>query len=242
MSDIRHDRRVIVLRHGDDPPDDRVHSHLVLAGYAPVTVRAFAGEAVPAIEGSVVGAVLHGGPFDAASYEAHPFLREEDRVIEACLARDLPLLGICQGAQQMAHVLCARTGPLNGPIMEFGYYEIEPVAGAEAFLPAPLTVTQAHWHSYDLPDGAVHLARSPLFEQQAFRYGTKAYGLQFHPEVTIEGFRRWQHKAATGRWTDTTGFEGPQTPDEQTASMMVHDAAQADWFYGFLDNLFPAER
>ncbi|MDE0695176.1 MAG: glutamine amidotransferase, partial [Boseongicola sp.] len=58
-------------------------------------------------------------------------------------------------------------------------------------------------------------------------------GLQFHPEVTIEGFRRWQKQ----NWANYDR-PGVQQREEQTRLMHEHDAAQAEWFYGFLGSLF----
>ncbi len=81
----------------------------------------------------------------------------------------------------------------------------------------------------------MRLAESDLYPNQAFRWGARAYGVQFHPEVTIEGFRRWQN----ADWA-AYGQPGAQTREEQDALMLAHDAAQAEWFYGFLESLFGA--
>ena len=98
---------------------------------------------------------------------------------------------------------------------------------------APLVATQAHFHTFALPEGATLLASSALYPNQAYRHGTNTYGVQFHPEVTIEGFRRWQ----AAPWA-AYGKPGAQTRLEQDAFMREHDAAQAEWFYGFLASLF----
>jgi GMP synthase (glutamine-hydrolysing) len=94
-------------------------------------------------------------------------------------------------------------------------------------------MTQSHFHTFAIPEGAVHLASSPMYPNQAFRLGDKTYGFQFHPEVTIEGFRRWQSTP----WA-AYGKPGAQTKAEQDALMLAADARQADWFYGFLRKLF----
>ncbi len=226
-------KRVVLIRHGDDPPDDRVHTFLGLNGFEPIVRRPFRGEVLGDLDGSIAGSVVYGGGFSAFDTRAHPFLGEEARWIEDCMKADIPLLGICQGAQQVAHVLGARVGPPDNGAHEFGYYPLYPVAGAEDFLPAPLHVAQAHHHAFDLPAGAQKLASSDLFDNQAFRIGEKTYALQFHPEVTIEGFRRWQ----VAPWANF-GKPGAQTRQEQDRLMLVHDAAQAEWFYGFLAKLF----
>ena len=100
-------------------------------------------------------------------------------------------------------------------------------------MPGPLHLFQAHFHTFDLPKGAVHLAQSDAFPNQAFRLGKNVYGVQFHAEVTIEGFQRWQMSKE-----NSYGQPGAQDRATQDQLMYAHDAAQADWFYGFLAKLF----
>jgi len=223
-------RHAILIRHGDDPPDDRVSTWFTLQGVEVRYRKPFAGELLGEPEAGLVGTVLYGGKYAVFETEAHPFLLEEDRWINACIAAQVPLLGICQGAQQLARHLGAYAGPPELEQHEFGYYQVSPTADGRDFLPEPLHFCQAHWHTFDIPDGAVCLASSKAFPNQAFRYGEHVYGLQFHAEQTIEGFRRWQ-QASWAAW----GKPGAQTKQQQDALMMQHDAAQADWFYSFMD-------
>ena len=229
--------RVLLIRHDDSPPDDRVHTFLHLNGFEPVLIRPYEGDPVPSLDGSWAGSVVFGGPFNVFSEDVNPFLRDEHRWISQCIEAGVPLLGICQGAQSIAWTLGAEVGPPASGMHEFGYYEIRPTADGRDFLPNPLRMTQAHFHTFGIPEGAVHLAESDLYPNQAFRYGDRVYGLQFHPEVTIEGFRRWQD----ADWA-AYGQPGAQTREEQTALMLEHDAAQADWFYGMLGSLFGSGR
>ncbi len=225
--------RVLIIRHGDDPPDDRVNTYLHARGFDPVTIRPCVGDPVPELDDSWVGSVVHGGPFHVFAEAEHPFLREEHRWITQCIESEVPLLGICQGAQSIAFMLGAEVGPPASGLHEFGYYEVTPTDDGRDFLPHPLRFTQAHFHTFGLPDGATLLATSELYPHQAYRYGRTTYGLQFHPEVTIEGFRRWQ----AASWA-AYGEPGAQTREEQDALMPEADAAQAEWFYGFLEKLF----
>lgn len=230
-------KRVVLVSHGDDPPDDRVHTFLVSNGFEPVIRRPFAGETLDTPDGSIAGAVVYGGKYEVYETGKFPFLNDEYRFIDQCMKRGVPLLGICQGAQQIAFHLGATVGPLDGDWSEFGYYRIDPTEAGRDFLPAPIYVSQSHWHTFGIPDGAERLAGSDLFPNQAFRHGPRTYGLQFHSEVTIEGFRRWQRAP----WAPY-GKPGTQTRTEQDALMHQHDAAQAEWFYGFLGGLFAADR
>jgi GMP synthase (glutamine-hydrolysing) len=226
-------RKIVLVRHGDDPPDDRVVTFAVKNGFEPVFSRPFKGDKLGPPGPDVAGSVIYGGPFNVFEEDRHPFLNDEADWIRACIAQGIPLLGLCQGGQQIARVLGAEVGPYPEPVHEFGYYPISPTPEGREFLPETLHMTQAHFHTFAIPEGAVHLASSPLFPNQAFRYGDRTYGFQFHPECTIEGFRRWQ----SGAWAPY-GKPGVQDKAEQDALMAEHDARQADWFYGFLRKLF----
>jgi len=226
-------RKLVLIRHGEGPIDDRVVNWACLNCIDIKIYKPFKGELIKDIDDSVIGTVLYGGQYNVFETQEFPFLEDEYQWIRDCLTADIPMLGICQGAQQIAHHLGARVGPLGNKGSEFGYYQIEPTPEAVdcGFLDEPLFVTQAHSHTFDIPVGAIRLAGSTLFPNQAFKYGEKVYGLQFHPEVTIEGFRRWQEE-------DWSRQLGEQSPKDQTSLMYKSDATQAKWFYKFLDNLF----
>lgn len=225
--------RVLLVRHGDEPNDDRVVSYLETHGFRPDIRKPFAGDALGAVTDDLAGTVIYGGMYNACDADRQPFLHEEYRWIGAALDAGVPVLGLCQGAQMIAYHQGAFAGQREGGRHEFGYYQIRPTAQGRDFLPHPLHMAQAHFHTFDLPAGAVHLAESDAYENQAFRLGDKVYGLQFHPEQTIEGFRRWQRSK-----TAAYGKPGAQTRQQQDALMMAHDTAQADWFNGFLGRLF----
>ena len=226
-------KKLILIKHGDSPTDDRVVSWACVNRLDVKICKPFKGELIEDIDESVIGTVLYGGQYNVFDTKEFLFLEDEYRWIRDCLTADVPMLGICQGAQQIAYHLGAKVGPLDSKASEFGYYQVEPTPEALScgFLQDPLFVTQAHSHTFGIPAGAIRLAGSKLFPNQAFKYGEKVYGLQFHPEVTIEGFRRWQKE-------DWSRYIGQQTSEDQTRLMYKSDAAQAKWFYKFLDNLF----
>lgn len=136
--------------------------------------------------------VVLGGPIGAYDEVDYPFLQDELRLLAHRLAHGLPTLGICLGAQLMARALGARVYP--GAAKEIGWKEITLTeAGVHSVL-APLQgIPVLHWHgdTFDLPEGAVRLASTELFENQAFALGDHALALQFHPEVTEAGLEHW---------------------------------------------------
>lgn len=140
------------------------------------------------------GLVVLGGPMNVEDQEQRPHLRTELRVIEQALKQGKPVLGICLGAQLLAHVLGAPVRKHDQT--EIGWYRLELTEAGLAdkvILPLGATTTVFQWHarSYALPDGAIQLARTSTCEQQAFRYGEMAYGLQFHPEANQPLIERW---------------------------------------------------
>lgn len=225
-------RRIILIRHGDDPPDDRAYRWLARNGYEPQVVKPFAGEALPDSTDGIAGSIVYGGRYPAYETERYPFLNRENEWIDRCMGEGVPLLGICLGAQMIASRLGADVGPSPDGWHEFGCYEITPTEAGRDILPEPIHVTQAHFHTFSMPDDAEHLATSALFANQAFRVGERIYGVQFHPEVTMDGFRRWQDVMRANY-----GKPGVQTRAEQDDLLARHDARQGDWFHGFLARL-----
>lgn len=225
--------RVVLVRHGEDPADDRVALWLARHGVPFEIIRPYLGEALPEVDGSVLGSVIYGGKYDVFREDIHPFLHDENRWAERCLQSETPLLGICQGAQTIAHVMGARCGPLEPEIYEFGYYELYPTKAGRDLIPDGLHVVQAHYHGFDIPHGAERLASSATFPNQAMRAGRNAWAFQFHPEVTEPVFRRWQNSD----W-GLFGKPGAQTREEQDVLLRHHDPVMGQWFDSFLDRLF----
>lgn len=140
------------------------------------------------------GLIVLGGPMNVEDQHRLPHLKTELRIIEQALREEKPVLGICLGAQLLAHVLGARVQRHHRP--EIGWYDLETTpAGREDTVVGTLgsgaTVFQWHGCTYDLPASAVQLARTATCEQQAFRWGDLAYGFQFHLETDAALIERW---------------------------------------------------
>ena len=176
--------------------------------------------------------VVFGGPMSVNDDDAQPGIAAELAFIPEILESGTPFLGICLGAQLLARVLGAEVRPHAAGLSQIGYAAVYPTAAGEAYFDGPITMY--HWNSegFDLPSDAALLAESATFPNQAFRYGTVTYGLQFHPDVTPGMVDRWTKKAA-----HHLTRPGAQSRDEQLAGVARYDRAIAEWFGRFLPRL-----
>lgn len=131
--------------------------------------------------------VVMGGPMGVGDESVHPWLAPEKALIGEAIAAEKTVLGVCLGAQLIAEALGARVYP--NPEKEIGWMPVELTESGRAspltgFLPASLDVFHWHGDTFDLPPGAVRLARSGPCANQAFVYGGRVLGLQFHLEST----------------------------------------------------------
>lgn len=172
--------------------------------------------------------VVLGGPIGAYETESYPFLADEIGLIERRLAAGLPTLGLCLGSQLMVRALGAAVYPGSGK--EIGW---APIALSDAGTASPLRhigpeqTAVLHWHgdTFDLPHGALHLASTAAYANQAFSWGSAALALQFHPEARAADLERWyighaveiaatpgvtvpQLRADAARWGDSLARQG----------------------------------
>ena len=177
---------VRVLQHVGPEGPGLVADALGARGIDVVVTRGDLGEKVPGHLEAELGLLVMGGPMGVYEVEQHPFLRDELRLIEYALREEIPVLGICLGSQLLAATLGARVAP--GPRKEIGWFDVirsEASANDPLFGRTPPRFRALHWHGdvFELPRGAVSLARSELTEHQAFRWGERAHGLLFHLEA-----------------------------------------------------------
>jgi GMP synthase (glutamine-hydrolysing) len=151
------------------------------------------GEHLPGRLASFDAAVVFGGGMNVRDAGRLPWLHGEIELLRDALDARLPVLGVCLGAQLVAAAAGAEVRRARTP--EIGWFEVEltaagtrdPVLGR---LPERFRAYEWHSYAFDLPAGAVELARSAVCPQ-AFRLGDAAWAVQFHPEVTPEIVREW---------------------------------------------------
>ena len=184
--------RVLVLQHiACEPPgvfEDVLHER----GADLHRVELDEGEALPDWR-EFDAIVAMGGPMSVNDEATLPWLTDEKRAIGEAVRGGTPFWGVCLGVQLLAASLGARVYP--GPEPEVGLLPVELTDEGRADpvfagLESGLATLQWHGDTFELPEGAVRLARSPSYENQAFRF-ERAYGVQFHLEVSADMAREW---------------------------------------------------
>jgi GMP synthase-like glutamine amidotransferase len=181
-------------------------------GHAVTYTQWFLGEGAPESE-TYDWLIVMGGSMGVHDDGQFVWLSEEKQALLAAVKKGKPILGICLGAQLLAHVLGAWVGQNRDK--EIGWHPVQALGPAQGAAHEaahevaqravnelghqgakgnwlwdvfPESLTTFHWHgdTFELPPGSLHLAKSEGCQQQAFIFGEKAVGLQFHPEVTSE--------------------------------------------------------
>ncbi len=210
MPDAPASNRLLVLQHIGCERPAAYEDELLARGLTLDRVQLDAGDALPDWR-LYVGIVAMGGPMGTYEANRHPWLTAEMELVAEAVHADKPFWGVCLGAQLLAASLGATVAPGHGP--EVGVLGVELTAEAAqdpVFSQAPASFPAFHWHgdTYTLPPGAVHLARSELYEQQVFAY-RNAYALQFHLEVTPQMVAEWGQVGAYASSLATLPGEDP---------------------------------
>jgi GMP synthase (glutamine-hydrolysing) len=184
--------RVLVLQHIACEPPGVYEDVLRERGSALHRVELDEGDALPDWRG-FDAIVAMGGPMSATDDATLPWLTAEKRLIAEAVGAGKPFWGVCLGVQLLAASLGARV--YAGPEPEVGLLSVEITEEGRADpvfadLPDGLATLQWHGDTFDLPEGAVRLAGSPAYPNQAFRAGN-AYGVQFHLEVSPAMAHEW---------------------------------------------------
>jgi len=169
-------------------------------GLAPEFVRVYKGEKLPRTIAPYPALIVLGGPMGVYEEDAHPFIKDELRLIESALKNSTPMLGVCLGSQLLAKAAGARV--YKGKKKEIGWYDVTLTKeglsdGLLLGMPKVMRVFQWHGDTFDVPAGgssplrAVNLASSEDFPNQLIKVGRAAYGVQFHLEVTEAMIKDW---------------------------------------------------
>jgi len=183
---------LLALQHIACEPPAAYEDELVARGIALHRVEVDEGEPLPDWR-EFAGIVAMGGPMGAYEDERLPWLTAEKALIAEAVRGGTPYWGVCLGAQLLASSLGARVYP--GPRAEVGVLPVSLTEQARrdpVFADAPRTFHALQWHAdtWELPEGAIRLAGSDAYKQQAFVF-ERAYAVQFHLEVGVGLATEW---------------------------------------------------
>ncbi|MBD2577703.1 glutamine amidotransferase [Oscillatoria sp. FACHB-1406] len=224
-------RKILAVVHQAISETGEIGNALCALGYRAELCCPAMGAELPSGLEAYAGAVIFGGPM-SANDDHLPFIRRELDWIETVLSSGLPFLGICLGAQMLARVLGANVAAHPEGINEIGYFPVQ-------FLDRFAIATEIrppqyvyHWHQegFELPAGTEKLAQGETFVNQAFRYGDRNYGLQFHPEITSSMLERWTQLGAAH-----LSRPGAQSPEEQKQKHALYSEEVRYWLPTFLN-------
>jgi GMP synthase (glutamine-hydrolysing) len=220
---------ILLIDHPVSRRDDRASAQLAAMGYRLEWCSPGRGDRLPPSDSDYAAVVCYGGVESANDAATKPYIRDEIEWIGRWVDSGRRYFGICLGSQLLASALGGRVSRHREGLHEIGYVRIEPTAAADGFLGGPMHVY--HWHNegFEVPATAELLAAGPVFPNQAFRYGDRAYGIQFHPEVGREVMQRWIAEAA-----HMLVEPGAQSGAQQLAGCQRHDAEMAAWLRQFL--------
>ena len=186
--------RLLVLQHCPVTPVGLVGERAIERGAKLTTLFPHHGDRVPKTMDGFDGLIVLGGPMHAGDDAGYPAFGSILSLIRACGETDVPVLGLCLGAQLIARAFGQEVYRFGG--LEVGYPSVylTPAGQRDALfsgISAEQRVMQMHEDSFDLPQDAVLLMRNDVCENQAFRIGSSIYGIQAHPEVTLKDARNF---------------------------------------------------
>ncbi len=188
------------------------------------------------------GLIILGGHMNVDQVDEYPYLKPELETIKEAISLDIPILGICLGSQLLAKALGAKI--TKNQCKEIGWYDVMATDEGRAdplFSKFKKVEKLFQWHgdTFSIPDGAVKLATSVNCDNQAFRYGNKIYGLQFHLEVDEPMIQRWL--VAPTNQKELEQLKGIIDPDQirmDTPSYIDDLMSLSDKTFGEFINLF----
>ena len=208
--------KFLVLQHIEIEHPGIFRDFMRADGIAWDTVELDEGESIPPL-GGYDALISMGGPMDVFEEDAHPWIVDEKAAIrEAVAERGMPFLGVCLGHQLLADALGGRVETMDEAEVGVLTVDVTEAGRADPLLAGlDASVTCLQWHGCAVtapPAGAVVLASSERCEVQAFRVGPRAYGLQYHVEITPATVAEWSAVPAYRASLERTLGEGSLAP------------------------------
>ena len=228
MSKFSSKPKILIILHQENSTPGRVGMKLIERGFDLDIRRPPLGDQLPQTLDEHAGAVMFGGPMSAN--DPDEFVKRETDWLAVPLKENRPFLGICLGAQKLVRHLGGNVWPHPQELVEIGYYPLYPTPAGQSLLNWPKMIYQFHREGFDLPHGTELLASGDTYTNQAFRYGEKIFGFQFHTELTLAMLCKWTVKGA-----HRMVLPGAQNRKQQLDGRMLYDPPVVDFLDSFLD-------
>ncbi len=220
--------RVHILQHTSETPPGSTESWLNMKKLAYAITLLHQGERLPALE-DFDGLIVLGGEMNVDQEDLYSWLAPEKRLIRTAIEAGKVVVGLCLGGQLIAEVLGGQVG--RHPHWEVGWQPVEftgPMSNCKT-----IRMFQYHRYAFTTPPGAMQIATNQACAHQAFMFGEKVLGVQFHPEATSE----WVLQCAAER--DLPAADRyVQKPDEIVQDTVACLPPAQNWYFALLENLF----
>ena len=188
---------ILFIKHIDIEGPETIGGFFTRKGYLCRTIDLSAGDHLPTKETefqNIEAVICLGGPMDVYQEKEYPFLKSENIFIKKVLDKNIPYLGICLGAQLLAKASEAKV--TKNPAKEIGWFPVRLTGDGKKDpifhgIGDEFPVFQWHEDTFAIPREGKHLAGSSLCPHQALKVGNRAYGFQFHIEITDKSIREW---------------------------------------------------
>jgi GMP synthase-like glutamine amidotransferase len=204
--------RIHYFQHAESEGLGSIEEWIIKGGHTLTSTEFYKDAVLPELS-AIDWLIIMGGYMSVNDETKHPWLKGEKTFIRDAVAAGKTVLGICLGSQLVSAALGAKVYKNNEN--EIGWFDIEPTCYAKTsnlFFDMPERAKVFHWHgdTFDLPDGAVHLAYSKATKHQAYVYKERVLALQFHLEPT----REWMNEMIDTGGDELIASSYVQTADE----------------------------
>ena len=184
---------IICILHQPHSRVRRIGNQIKKLGLNYRIIRPCSGEKLPDNFNNYRGVIVFGGPMSVYENNKYKFLKVELDWIKRVIDNNVPLFGICLGAQLIAKSIGGDVFPHTKKIHEVGYYPVFPENGYVNFFGKKENFYAYQWHkdTFSIPPGATLIASGNKFKNQAFIYNENTLAIQFHPELTINVMKKW---------------------------------------------------
>ncbi|MBL41759.1 MAG: hypothetical protein CMM49_03750 [Rhodospirillaceae bacterium] len=225
---------IICILHQPHSKVRRVGNQIKKLGLNYRIIRPCSGEKLPENLKNYRGAIVFGGPMSVYEKNKYKFLNVELDWIKRVIDLNIPLFGICLGAQLIAKSIGGDVFPHYKKIHEVGYYPIFPENEYKNFFEKKEIFYAYQWHkdTFSIPNDATLIASGTKFKNQAFMYKKKTLAIQFHPELTVNVMKKWSQLAIN------RNIKGVQKIKELETVALNHEKSVRNWLANQLKNLF----